>query len=143
MATSAVSSFGTLMKIGDGNGGSEAFTTIAEVLDIKGLDLKTTIQTVTAHDTGPWVQKIPTLIDAGQYTFDVNFNALTTQGFAGGLYLDQVNRTKRNFQCVLPTTVNKTISFTAYVIGFTLAEPVDGVIKGSIVLEVTGQPTVA
>jgi hypothetical protein len=141
MATSAVSSFGSLLKVGDGNGGSEAFTTVGEVQAIKLAGIKRTVQKVTAHDTGPWEQKIVTLIDGGQVTFDINFNNLTTQGFSGGLYNDMINGTKRNFQLLIPTTVNKTASITAFVTDWAMDLPVDGVVKATLSLEITGQPT--
>lgn len=137
MATSAVSSFGTLLKIGDG-GGTEVFTTIAEVMDISGPKYAVGIQDVTAHDTGPYHQKISTLIDAGQVSFDINFNALATQGFSGGLYNDMANRTTRNFKLVLTTTVVKTGSFAALVTGFEINAAVEGALKASVTLEIIG-----
>lgn len=140
MATIAKCAFGTLLKIGDG-GGSEVFTTIAEVSQIKGIAPKVSTVKVTAHDTGPWEQKIPTLIDAGQVSFDLNFNNGATQGFTSGLYNDMVNRTRRNFQLVIPTTVNKTCSFSGYVTDWPMDLPTDGAIKVSVTIEVDGQPT--
>lgn len=140
MVHNAVSSFGTLLKIGDG-GGSEVFTTIAEVMDISGPKYAVGITDVTAHDTGPYHQKLTTLIDAGQITFDLNFNALATQGFSGGLYNDMANRTLRNFKLVLPTTVSKTGSFAAYVTGYEINAPVEGALRASVTLDVVGAVT--
>lgn len=140
MASIAVSSFGTLLKIGDG-GGPEVFTTIAEVKDISGPKYAVGITDVTAHDTGPYHQKIPALIDAGQVTFQLNFNNAATQGFTGGLYNDMVNRTKRNFQIVIPTTVAKTGAFAAYITGWELGAPVDGALTVDVTLEIAGAVT--
>lgn len=137
----AVSSFGTLFKIGDGGGGGEVFTTVAEVKDIAGPKYAVGITDVTAHDTGPYHQKITSLIDAGQFTFDLNFNNGATQGFSGGIYNDMVNRTKRNFQLVIPTTVVKTGSFAGFVVGYEMAFPVDGAITASVTIEITGAVT--
>ena len=139
MATIARCAFGTLLRIGDG-GGTEVFTTIAEVSSIKGISPKLSTENVTAHDTGPWEQKIATLIDAGQVSFDLNYNNHATQGPTGGLYNDMVNRTLRNFQLVIPTTVAKTISFSAYVTEYPFELPTDGAIKVSCSLEISGQP---
>lgn len=136
----AVSSFGTLFKIGDG-GGPETFTTVAEVKDISGPKYAVGMTDVTAHDTGPYHQKITSLIDAGQVTFDLNFNNGATQGFTGGLYNDMANRTKRNFQLVLPTTVVKTGAFSGFVTGYELSMPVDGAITASVTIEITGAVT--
>lgn len=140
MATIAKCALGTLLKIGDG-GGSEVFTTIAEVSAIKGIAPKVATTKVTAHDTGPWEQKIATLIDAGQVSFDLNYNNHATQGPGSGLYYDMINRTLRNFQLVIPTTVAKTISFAAYVTDFPFDLPTDAAIKVSCTLEISGQPT--
>lgn len=141
MVHNAVSAYGTLLKIGDGGGGGEVFTTIAEVLDISGPAYAVDVIDVTAHDTGPYHQKLVTLIDAGQVTFDINFNALATQGFTGGLYNDMVNRTLRNFKIVLPTTVNKTGSFSAYITTYGINAPVEGALRSSITLDIVGAVT--
>ena len=140
MATVAVSSFGTLLKIGDG-GGSEVFTTIGEVLDIKGPSFALGTEEVTAHDGSGWREYVPTLKEIGEITFDINFNAAATQGFSAGLYNDAVNKTKRNFQIVLPTTSAKTGSFAAYVTGFEIDAPVEGALRASITLMGTGAIT--
>jgi predicted secreted protein len=137
MATIAVAATGTLLKIGDG-GGTEVFTTIAEVKDISGPEYAVGITDVTAHDTGPYHQKISSLIDAGQVTFDINFNNHATQGFTTGLYNDMANRTRRNFQIVLTTTVAKTGSFAALVTGYKFNMPVDGALTASLTLEIVG-----
>lgn len=140
MATVAVSSHGTLLKAGDG-GGSEVFTTIAEVNDISFGGLASATEEVTSHDSGGWREYIVTLKEIGEVTFDVNFNAGATQGFAAGIYLDWINKTKRNFQLVIPTTSAKTGSFAAFVIAFPFDLPVEGVIRASITLQGTGAIT--
>lgn len=139
--TQAVSAFGTLLKIGDG-GGSEVFTTIAEITNITGPGSELETIDVTSHDsTGAKREFIPGLIDMGEFTLSLNFNALATQGFAGGLYLDHMSRTKRNFQIVLPTTSSKTGSFAAYVTAFELDAPPDGALTADATLKVTGAVT--
>lgn len=137
MATIARKAFGTLLKIGDG-GGSEVFTTIAELKAISGAGLKSDTVEVTAHDTGPFKQYITTLIDQGEITLTMNFNKGATQGFTGGLYNDQVNGTLRNFQLVLPTSVAATGALAAYVTSFTLDASVGGVLEASITLRPNG-----
>lgn len=141
MPTLAVSSHGTLLKIGNGGSPTETFTTIAEVKDISGPSVALATEEVTSHDSSGWREFIPTLKEAGEVSFDVNFNAAATQGFSGGLYNDLLNRTRRNFQIVLPTTTAKTGSFAAYVTGFELTAPVEGVLGASITLMIDGQVT--
>lgn len=140
MATVAVSSHGTLLKAGDG-GGSEVFTTVGEVMDISGPSIAVATEEVTSHDSAGWREFVPTLKEIGEITFTINFNAGATQGFAAGLYLDMINKTKRNFQLVIPTTSAKTGSFAAYVTAFPLDLPVEGVIRADITLQGTGAIT--
>lgn len=140
MATVAVSSHGTLLKAGDG-GGPEVFTTVAEVMDISGIGISVANEEVTSHDSAGWREFVSTLKEIGEISFELNFNAGATQGFAAGLYLDGINKTKRNFQIVLQTTVNKTASFAALVQEFKLDAPVEGVYKASLTLKGTGAIT--
>jgi predicted secreted protein len=141
--TEAISSFGTLLKIGDGATPTENFTTIAEVQDISGPGLEQRTEEVTHHgSTGGWVERIGTLLDAGEVGFDINFLPThATQDPSTGLIADMKNRTKRNFQLVFPDGSSTTWEFTALVTGFEPDEPVEGKLSASVTLEVTGQPT--
>ena len=136
----AVAGTGSLLKIGDG-GGPESFTTIAEVTDISGPGGTTNMIDVTSHDANGYTKQIPGLKTVGDVTFDIFFNAGATQGFASRLYLDWVNKTKRNFQIVIPTTSPKTGSFAAYVSGWDPSFPVDGAITVSVTITVDGSVT--
>lgn len=144
MATGAFSGYQTLLKIGDG-GGTEAFTTIAEVTKIGGPKFKLDTKDVTSHSsTGAWREFIPTLLDAGEVSIDGNFiptNA--TQSQTSGLLKDMKNRTKRNFQIVLSDTGGTTWSFAAFVTGFEVSAPVDGELSFAATLKITGAPTLA
>ena len=96
MATAAKSSHATLLKIGDG-GGSEVFTTIAEVLDIDGPGLELATEEVTNHDSGGRREYIGTLLDSGEIEFELNYFSHSTHD---SLRTDQTNKTVRNFQLV-------------------------------------------
>ncbi|MFZ4773933.1 MAG: phage tail tube protein [Terrimicrobiaceae bacterium] len=130
------------MKIGDG-AGTEAFTTIAEVQKIGGPKLKLDTKEVTSHSsTGGWREFIATLLDAGEVSFDGNFiptNA--TQSQSSGVLKDMKNRTKRNFQLILPDTT--TWTFAAFVTGFEISAQFDDVLSFSASLKITGAPTLA
>jgi predicted secreted protein len=142
MPSTAVRSFGTFLKIGDGASPTEVFTTIAEVRDISGPSIAVGTEEVTSHDSGGWREHIPTIIEGGEVSFDLNFNAQATQGFSSGsLYDDMVDRTLRNFQIVLPTSTAKTGAFKAYVTGFELSAPVEGVLTASLTLMISGAVT--
>jgi len=138
----AISAFGTLLKRGDG-GGTEVFTTIAEVRDISGPSISVDTTEVTHQtSTNGWKEKLPTLKDAGEVSFDCNFIPTeNTQDAGAGLLLDLKNKTKRNFQLVFPDTT--TWSFSAFVTGFAPSAPLGDALTASVTLTVTGEPTLA
>lgn len=138
----AYSSFGTLLKIGDG-GSPEVFTTIGELLDIKGPELEAETEDATNHSsTDGWEEKVVTILKGGQVSFEVNYSPeATTHNAASGLIRDFKNRTKRNFKLVFPNPAVTTWTFSAYVTKFSPAAPVKGILKGSITLDITGVPT--
>ncbi len=125
MATAAKSSFGTYLKLGDGET-SESFATIAEVLDIKGSSLE-----------------LGTILNGGEISFEMNWlPANATQSFGSGLLKDLVSRTKRNFKLVVPTALpTQTWTFAALVTAFEPDLPVKGAQKASITLLLSGKPT--
>lgn len=138
----AISSFGTLLKIGDG-GGPETFTAIAEVADISGPAFELGTEESTHHQSvGGWREFVPTLLDGGEIEFDLNFlPANGTQGYSGGLLDDMVNRVLRNFQLIFPDVGTTTWAFSAYVTNFEPDEPVEGKLAASVTLKISGQPT--
>lgn len=146
MATGALSSFGTLIKMGDG-ASPEVFTTIAEVRDISGPSWALGTEEVTNHDSAGWREYIPTLLEAGEVSFDINFKGDATQGFAAGsVYAAMTGKVKKNFTITLPSGVgatNDVLSFAGYVTGFELAAPVEGVLSASLTIMITGATTAA
>lgn len=144
MATAAKAAYGTLFKIGDG-GGSEVFTTIAEVLNISGPGLKREVVDVTNMDsTEGWRERVPTLLDGGEISLDLNFLPETaTQSFSGGLIRDLKDGTKRNFQLRFSNTGNTTWTIPAYVTAFEPSSKVDDRLMAKVTLVVSGKPTLA
>lgn len=144
MASGAISSFGTLLKIGDG-AGSEVFTTIAEVRDVSGPGLGLATAEVTNHSsTGGWREHVGTLNDGGDVTFEINYiPTTTTHNATGGLIRDLKNKTKRNFQLVFSDSGATTWSIAAFVTKFEPLEPVDGALRANVSLKISGQPTLA
>jgi hypothetical protein len=142
MGSLAISSFGTLLKRGDG-GGPETFATIAEVLDIEGPELELDTEESTSHDsTGGWEDMVPTILRSGEVGFEINYVPThATQNASTGLIADMKNRTKRNFQLVFPNAGNTTWAFAAYVTKFQPKAPVSGKLTADIALKITGQPT--
>jgi len=141
----AISSFGTLLKIGDGGSPTETFATIAEVADISGPGLSMDTEDVTNHSSaGGWKEYIGTLLDGGEISFDINYTpTAATHNASTGLINDMENKTKRNFKLVFPDTGATTWSFAAFVTGFEPGEPVSGKLSASVGLKISGQPTLA
>lgn len=138
------SSFGTLLKRGNG-AAPETFTTIAEVRDIVGPKLKLNTKETTNHSsTDGWKETIGTILEAGEVGFEIGWlPGDATHSFGAGLVLDMVNRTKRNFQVVFPSSPAVTWAFTALVTGFDPKAPVSGDLAADIKLEISGKPTLA
>ena len=137
MATSAQSSHGTFLKVGDG-ADPEVFTTIAEVLDISGPGTTLNTEDATNHDSGGWREPIPTILEGGEVSFDINYYAGETQT---SMRDDQVSRTKRTYEMVLPLTPPETLTFSGYVTSFEYSAPVEGVLRASCTIMVTGPIT--
>lgn len=135
MATSARSSHGTLLKVGDGAGGSEAFTTIGEVLDISGPGTTLNTEDATNHDSGGWREPIPTILEGGEVSFELNYYKAATQT---SLRTDMEARTKRNFKMVLPLSSPETLSFAGYITNFEYSAPVEGILRASVTVMITG-----
>lgn len=138
--SSAVSSFGTLLKIGDGATPSENFTTIAEVRDISGPEYTRDTEEVTNHSTvGGYKEYIATLKDGGDVSFDLNFFQDTTHE---ALWDDYEAGTVRNFQIVFTVpSGDDTLTFAGIITSVGHSMPVQGVLTRSVTIKVTGQGT--
>jgi predicted secreted protein len=140
MASNAISAYGTLLKRGDG-GSPETFTTVSEVRSISGPSMETDEADVTTHSSaaaGAFREFILTLIDAGSIEFEINY--VYSDPTHIGLRTDFLARTKRNWQLVLPGSI-QTISFSGYVKTVPFEFPVDGPITQKITIRCTGAPT--
>lgn len=140
MATKATSTKKIRLQRGDGADPTEAFTTIAEVTNIKGPGEKAPQLDASSFDSEA-MEFIAGLPDSGELTFDVNFVGSDVQ--QQGLRTDLRNGTLRNFKLILNdhATTPTTISFAAIV---TAAPELSGstnqVLKGSCSLKISGVP---
>lgn len=137
MATSAVSSHGTFLKVGDGSD-PEVFTTIAEVKDISGPAMNLNMEDATSHDSGGWRTEIATLLEAGDISFDINYTADETHET---LQAAQYSRSRLNFQLVFPLNPAVTKEFSGYVTSFDHSAPVEGILTASVTIRVSGAIT--
>lgn len=137
----AIAAYGTLLKRGNG-AGPEVFSTIAEVKSISGPNMSSDVIDVTTHSSaaaGAWREKIASLIDPGELSFDINFIP-AAQGHID-LRTDFVNRTKRNFQLQFPDAGPTIWSIEGIVTSFEIEAPTDDVLSASITITITKAPT--
>ncbi len=136
--TSAISSHGTLLKMAD-RATHVTYATVAEVLDIKGPQIKGVREDATSHSSGGWEEKITTLKSGGKCTFDVNFiSADATQNKTTGLLAAAIAQTREYFQVVFPDSSG--FQFYAYV-DIDFEAKVKGKLTASVELELTGAVT--
>ena len=132
MTTAAIKSFGTLVK--------RASTDIKELGDISGPDItRGTVDSTTHDSTGGWQEWVLGKLTAGKVTFKINWIPTdATHSYAAGLLHDIVNGTLQTFDIVYTDTTTTTASFSAYVTGFKINAPVEGMLTADIELTVTG-----
>jgi hypothetical protein len=132
-----------MLKRGD-SASPEVFTSIAEVKDIEGPSMETDVLEVTTHSSaaaGAFKEKLATLIDAGEVSFDLNLVPSSTVHRA--MRADQIARTKRNYQIWYPGSTVVDISFEAFISKMPPKATVDGTLEASVTLTITKAPTFA
>jgi len=142
MATKAKAAKGTKLQIGDG-GGSEVFTTIAEVRSVSGPEESVSEIDVSNMDSLA-EEFIAGLPSAGEVSFEFNFVGSSPQ--QQQLRSDMRNGVQRNFKYILPdhATTPTTFSFAAIITALSLNAPdAKSEHRGSCTLRVSGVATVA
>lgn len=132
---------GTIIKVSDA-GSPGAGSAIGQVRSVAGPTVKPNLVDITTHDTpGFWRRKITALIDAGELSFDINFDSTdATHAFATGLWAMLVALTKVGLEVVFPNS-NGNLLFQGYVAGHEFAAPVDNVLSAKITLGITDEIT--
>lgn len=132
-----------------GNGASpEVFTTVAQVGDIGGPNLKAKTYDTTTHDNvlDGYSDFITGLKDGGQVTFKVFFdpNNATHKDSSGGL-LNIFNTNLASHWKIIPANVSPSVtwSFTAVITDMKFGYKVDGVQEADCTMQVKGKPTLA
>lgn len=138
--TQAKSSFGTLLQMGDG-GAPEAFTTVAEVLDISGPELARDTEEVTNHSSPSGYEEfISTIKRSGEVTFPINFiPGHATHDQSTGLIALIESGVLKNWRLILSTTGSRW-AFAALVTNFAGESPVVGKQGGNVTLKISGKP---
>jgi predicted secreted protein len=137
---------GLLLQQDNPAGSNAGFTTIAEVKKVDFTGGKADTADVTNMDsTGAYREFLPTLLDAGELSFDGNYlgNVDTTQAELQSTFDSQV---LSNWKIVLPTppgelTSRGTWTFKAYVTSFDPQFPTDKEASFTAKLKITGPRT--
>lgn len=142
----ALPAIGTLLEYGSG-GSPETWTLITNDSSITGLGLSVNMVDVTNHSQGnPWRNKVPTLLDSGDISFEMFFipsdsghKALlalyTGRGLASGA------GTPIPFRQTFPDTAATKWYFQGFISKLNFTEPVDNVVKAMVTITTTGAPT--
>lgn len=138
MPTNAISSHGTQVKLAD-RATHTTYATVAELLDVKGPQIKGQREDATNHGSGGWEEKITVLKSGGKVTFDLQFvNTEATHNKTTGLVAAALAQTKEKFQVVFPDSSG--FEFWAFVDAEFEAK-VKGKLTASIELDITGAVT--
>ncbi len=131
--------FGTLFKRGDGATPTEAFTAVAEVLDIDGPGMSRDAVDAT-HQESPngFKEAIPGLRDAGEITFPLNF--LESNASQNAIRDDLMTGTARNYQVVFPG--GQIWQFKGFITGFSPKAPIEDRMTADVTVKITGKPTI-
>lgn len=143
MANQVHSAKNTFQKLG-GATSPVVYTTIGQVRSISGPTTKATVQDITTHSTvGYWMEKLSVLIDPGNLTFPINYDAGdVVHQFATGLWSLMINLTIRSFRTVFPVSIGY-LQYSGGVTGHGFTIPVDNVLQANIELTIFGAITAA
>ena len=128
----------TLFQILEGS--PATYQTVANVGDLTGESMSSTIVDVTSHSTGtPWREKRTTLLDAG----DVTFPLFWVPGDAGmkALLAHFTNRDVLDCQLVYTDAAETSDQFVAQISKWSKKAPVAGVYTADVTFTITGEPT--
>lgn len=134
-ATTAVSGFGTLLKLKSGT----STTTIAEVQSVTGPGLSRDTYDVT-HMESPsgYREFVGGLVDGGEVSIDLNFlPPNSTQTTLRGL----ITSTAQTWNLVFPDASTTTWTMVAFVTAFEPTAPHDDAMSASATLKLTGPVT--
>jgi Lambda phage tail tube protein, TTP len=150
MSTTAIAipAINTLLQYGNG-ASPEVWTTVANIGDLGGPQMSSTVQDVTSQSTGDYFRrKIQTLLDSGMITAPLYF----VPGDAGHQALLEIflgrsgNTGNPTYWRVLFPVAAGTPQigyiFQGWLTKFALKEPVAGVIEAAIEVTLTGPPNI-
>jgi predicted secreted protein len=136
VSENAIQAQGTLLQLGAGS--PPSYTTIAEINSFSGPGGSVSVIDVTDLASAA-KEKLAGINDNGQLTFELNFIPGNAQHSA--LREAKENRTTISVKIIFTDTTKTEWTFNAIVTGFSVSGAVDGVVKGSVTLEISGDIT--
>lgn len=135
--------FGMVVSFGTTTG-TTTTATLANVTNVSGLDGETETIDVTSHDSGSaYREKVASFLDAGQITFDVNFdpNVATHRATSGGILWLKDQRINAPWVVTFPGTPVHKVAFQGFVKSAPFEAPFDDKLGMTVTVEVTGPTT--
>lgn len=128
---------GTVLKLSDA-ASPIAYAAVSQVRSITGPTTKPKIVDITTHDTpGFWMRKLAVLIEAGDISFELNFDhADATHAFGTGFWNQMVGLIKSGLQMIFPNSAG-TLTFLGYVGQHEFSAPVDNVLSTKMQIAIT------
>ena len=134
MSDIAIKAQGTLLQLGSGS--PLSYATIAEIVSFNGPGGSVSVIDVTDLASEA-KEKLAGLNDNGQLSFECNFIPTNTQHAA--LKTAKENGTTNSFKLIFTDTEATEWTFDAIVTGLSITGAVDGVVKASVSLELSGE----
>ena len=134
---------GMVVSFGTATGTTTA-ATLANVTNISGLGGDVEEIDVTSHDSsGAYREFVASFLDAGEVTFDVNFdpNQTTHRATTGGILYLRDNRMVVPWKLTFPGSPTHSVAFQGFVKGAPLDLPFDDKQSATVTVRVTGSAT--
>lgn len=128
---------GTVFQLSD-VASPPSYIAVSQIRSITGPTTKPKIVDVTAHSTpGYWNQKLAVLIDGGDVSFEVNYDAADASlAFATGFWTQMTGLVLSAFKMIFPFSAG-TLAFKGYVAQHEFSAPVDNVLSVKMQMAIT------
>jgi len=138
-----VAALGIVVQFGTTTGTTTS-ATLANVTNVSGMDSDAEEIDVTAHDSsGAYREFVPSFIDAGEVSFDINFDPrnATHRATSGGILWLRDQRIIAPFKIKFPGTPTDSVSFMGFVKSVPFDGPFDDKLSATVTVRVSGSAT--
>lgn len=140
---SGISTQGATIRVLDASGSPEVYDDIACATSITGpTGSRQVIDTTCLTSTGR--EKNVGIPDFGQATFSVIFSTTSSDNHVTSsisLWENFLSGTRQTFRIIVPNSPEDYLQFNAYVLGFSINQNIDDVVRADVTLEIDGSPT--